>query len=257
MVRHYEIVEQDPRELVREYTRQCAMLVTNRDLAVMSATLATGGINPVTGETVVEPWVARQVLSVMLTCGMYDAAGDWMTQVGMPAKSGVSGGIRASLPGQAGIAIMSPKLDETGTSVRAARAFRRLSRDMNMHLMDIAHISDSPIRSKGRRIVDGEPASLVQLQGTLNFATMEYLLREFVAIPADGQLVVIDLSRVTMVNRVGQRMLAEGIRRLRADGHAVTVIDPDRDLRGARVNAEIVAVEPDHVSQAIAAKPLG
>lgn len=256
MVRHYGIVQQDPRELVREYTRQSAINVTTRDLAVMGATLATGGVNPITGETVVEPWVAKQVLSVMLTCGMYDAAGDWMTQVGMPAKSGVSGGIMAALPGQGGIAIFSPKLDDSGTSVRAARAFRRLSRDMNMHLMDTAHIVDSPIRSRGTRIIDGEPASLFQLQGSLNFATMEFLLRQFEGIPDEGQLVVIDLSRVTTVNMVGEYMLAEGIRRLREDGHAVTVIDPDRDLRGTSTDADIVTVEPEEVRQAIADEPL-
>lgn len=257
MVRNYDMVTQDPRSLVQEYTRQCSLSVTVRDLSVMAATLAGGGLNPVTGERVIQPWVARQVLSVMLTCGMYDAAGDWMTQVGMPAKSGVSGGVFASLPGQAGIAAFSPKLDATGTSVRGSRIFRRLSADMNMHMMEVAHISDSPIRALGTRDVGGSPASLLELQGSLNFATMEFLLRRFEEIPNHDQQVIVDISRVTMVNAVGQRMLAEGLRRLEADGHHVAIIDPDRDLKGVDTGeVDVFHEEPENVREAVEAKPL-
>src|SRR5690606_8705032 len=92
----------DPEDVVDGYLRQCAIQVTVRDLAAMASTLANGGIQPETGEQVMEQWVARQVLSVMATCGMYDSAGDWMSTVGLPAKSGISGGIIGVLPGQVG-----------------------------------------------------------------------------------------------------------------------------------------------------------
>src|SRR5690625_6085404 len=88
----------------------------------------------------------RQVLSVMTTCGMYDAAGDWVTTVGIPAKSGVAGGLIGTLPGQIGIAAFSPRLDGHGHSVRAVRACERLSQDMNLHLMEVAPPAHAIIR---------------------------------------------------------------------------------------------------------------
>lgn len=98
------VMEGDPVEAVRGYVKQCAIKVNCRDLAVMAATLAGGGVHPVTGEQILTREVTRQSLSVMTTCGMYDAAGDWVTTVGIPAKSGVSGGILGALPGQVGLA---------------------------------------------------------------------------------------------------------------------------------------------------------
>jgi glutaminase len=100
LLRRYDILTDDPRVLVDGYIRQCSVLVTTRDLAMMAATLANRGVNPLTGDQVVEEPVVRQVLSVMATCGMYDAAGDWATQVGIPANSGVAGGLIGALPGQ-------------------------------------------------------------------------------------------------------------------------------------------------------------
>ncbi|WP_447644242.1 glutaminase A [Nocardioides zeae] len=118
MLRNHGIVEDDPQEVVAGYTEQCSLLVDVTDLAAMAATLANNGVQPVTGEEVVPRWVARQVLSVMATCGMYDAAGDWFTTVGIPAKSGVSGGLIGALPGRAGLAVLSPA--STGTATRCA-----------------------------------------------------------------------------------------------------------------------------------------
>jgi glutaminase len=118
------------------YFKQCSVLVNCRDLAVMAATLANGGVNPVTGETAVSPGYLRDVLSVMHTCGMYDFAGEWAYKVGLPAKSGVSGGILAVVPGQAGIGVFSPLLDERGNSVRAIRACQDLSERFGLHIFD-------------------------------------------------------------------------------------------------------------------------
>ena len=130
MLRSHGILTDSAVEVVSAYSRQCAVLVTARDLALMAATLANGGVQPVTGKQVFTGAQVRHVMSVMLTCGMYDSAGDWVSSVGIPAKSGVGGGIIGALPGQAGLATFAPPLDEHGNSVRGVEAFERLSRDM-------------------------------------------------------------------------------------------------------------------------------
>lgn len=123
-------------DVVSGYLKGCAILVTVEDLATMAATLANGGTNPRTGEKVFEPLTSRQVMSVMMTCGMYDSAGDWASEVGIPAKSGVGGGIMAALPGRAGIATYAPHLDRHGSSELGIRAFEDLSDDFTLHLLD-------------------------------------------------------------------------------------------------------------------------
>ncbi|MFC4121542.1 glutaminase A [Nonomuraea zeae] len=125
----------DPAETVDRYFTQCATLVTVGDLAVMAATLACGGVNPRTGERVVGADVARTVLAVMTTCGMYDASGSWLVRSGLPAKSGVAGCVAAALPGRIGIAAYSPPVDERGNSVRAMAACARLADRLDLHLL--------------------------------------------------------------------------------------------------------------------------
>lgn len=118
------------------YFKQCSILVTCRDLAVMGATLAMGGVNPITGEQAIAAEYVRDVLSLMHSCGMYDFAGEWAYRVGLPAKSGVSGGILAVVPGQAGIAVFSPPLDRRGNSVRGIRVCQDLSEHFGLHIFD-------------------------------------------------------------------------------------------------------------------------
>src|SRR5205823_3895348 len=101
----------------------------------IAATLANGGLNPVTGERAASEANVRGVLSVMATCGMYDSAGEWLFDVGLPAKSGVSGGVLAVLPGQLGIGVFSPPLDRAGNSVRGVRVCRDVSQELNLHLV--------------------------------------------------------------------------------------------------------------------------
>ncbi|ANP71188.1 glutaminase A [Cryobacterium arcticum] len=120
-------------DAVAVYARACAVLVDATALAVMGATLACGGVNPVTGERVVAAAVARDVMSVMATCGVYDGSGRWMRTVGVPAKSSVSGAIVLAAPGRLGAAIVSPPLDAQGTSVRGRIASERLSADLGLH----------------------------------------------------------------------------------------------------------------------------
>ena len=118
------------------YFAQCSVLVTADDLAAIGATIANHGVNPRTGEQVVRPDVARDMLTVALTCGMYDYAGEWAFTVGIPAKSGVGGGILGIIPGVGGIATFSPRLDEYGNSVRGVRVFEELSDRFALHLFD-------------------------------------------------------------------------------------------------------------------------
>jgi glutaminase len=120
-------------DAVAVYARACAVLVDAEALAVMGATLACGGLNPVTGERVVPASVARDVVSVMATCGVYDGSGRWMQSVGIPAKSSVSGAIVLAAPGRLGAAVVSPPLDGQGTSVRGCVASDRLSVDLDLH----------------------------------------------------------------------------------------------------------------------------
>lgn len=132
----------DVEEVLAVYLRQCAIRVTTADLAVMAATLANGAENPRTGDRVLSRRVNRDVLSVMYTCGMYDFAGEWAYQVGVPAKSGVSGGIIAVIPGKMGVGVFSPGLDRFGNSVRGVRACQELSERFGLHLF-ASHAEDT------------------------------------------------------------------------------------------------------------------
>ena len=224
MVRSNGFIDVEPDEAVWGYTKQCAALVTVRDLSVMAMTLALGGLNPVTGEQVVPQWVCRQVLSVMTTCGMYDAAGDWLSNVGIPAKSGVAGGIIGALPGQVGIGAFSPRLDSFGNSVRGVQICERLSQDMGLHIMELPPPSIDAI-GRQSTTADGDP--LIVVQGPMTFPTAELVLRRFEQLPESAPKIVVDLHMVTRINRVGIVMLREGIRRLEQDGHEVTVRQPE------------------------------
>jgi glutaminase len=112
------------------YTRQCAVGVNARDLAVMAATLANGGRNPVTGVQVIDASNVPEILAVMATAGLYDDSGKWLYMTGLPAKSGVGGGLIAVSPGKFGIAVISPPLDEAGNSVRGQRAIAYISNQL-------------------------------------------------------------------------------------------------------------------------------
>jgi glutaminase len=125
----YDLIakDRDPLKATDIYTRQCSVSVNTRDLAQMAATLANGGKNPKTGKQVISADHAKQVLAVMATAGLYDNSGQWLFMTGLPAKSGVGGGIIAVSPGRFGIAAFSPRLDEAGNSVRAQKAIAEIS----------------------------------------------------------------------------------------------------------------------------------
>ncbi|MAT05103.1 MAG: glutaminase A [Acidimicrobiaceae bacterium] len=132
------IIDDRVEETLDLYFAQCSVLVTTDDLAAIGATIANHGVNPRTGEQVVRPDVCRDMLTVALTCGMYDYAGEWAFTVGIPAKSGVGGGILGVIPDVGGIATFSPRLDQFGNSVRGVRIFEELSEQFALHLFDPA-----------------------------------------------------------------------------------------------------------------------
>lgn len=134
LLRSYGRLGRDSESVVDLYTRQCALSVTAHDLAVMGATLAGGGVNPITGVRVVSGDVCRDTLAVLASSGLYERSGEWLFEVGLPAKSGVSGGIVAIVPGKGAVGSFSPRLDPTGNSVRSQLAIGYLSRALGLNL---------------------------------------------------------------------------------------------------------------------------
>jgi glutaminase len=132
----------DPDVATDLYTRQCALRVTARDLAVMGATLADGGVNPLTAARAVSPECSRRVLAVLATSGLYERSGDWLFDVGLPGKSGVSGGLVTVSPGKGGVGTYSPPLDPAGNSVRGQRVTTFLSERLGLNLFTSASAAD-------------------------------------------------------------------------------------------------------------------
>jgi glutaminase len=137
LMRHFDMIDDRLEESLDLYFQQCSLMVSGQDLAVMAATLANKGVNPITGDRAVSPQYTRDILSVMYTCGMYNFAGEWAYKVGIPAKSGVSGGIIAVVPNQVGIAVFSPPLDAHGNSVRGIKVCEALSQTYQLHMFDL------------------------------------------------------------------------------------------------------------------------
>ncbi len=226
LLRSFGIIEDDPTPVIEDYFRQCSVMVNCIDLSVMAATLANSGRNPLTGVEAMDLLAVERVLSVMTTCGMYDDAGSWISTVGMPAKSGVGGGTIAVLPGQVGLAVYSPPLDEHGSSVRGMATSQRMSRDMELHFVRAARAGRSAIRAtydilaapSGIRRTDeamdvlrahGHQAMVIELNGDLLFAGTESMVRELSGLDDDVDFVILDLRRVDEVADVSLRLLGE------------------------------------------------
>lgn len=251
MLKAAGIIQCDPRVAVKGYIRQCAINVNVRDLAMMAATLCNAGVHPLSGERIIPHASVRQVLSVMTTCGMYDAAGDWVSNVGIPAKSGVAGGIIGALPGQVGIAAFSPKLDERGNSVRGVAICEQLSRDMGLHMMDVSQIARATVHTTLAKIVPGEGHDdcrhqllVFSLRGAVRFAGSERLTRavarelgapdpEDPGSGAHGNVhaVVFSFRDVYSMNKIARRIVHEDIDRLLVEKRKVIVIDPSEVLQ--------------------------
>jgi len=214
------------------YFRQCSVLVTARDIAIMAVTLANRGLNPVTGEQVMTPYAISRTLSVMTSSGMYDFAGEWIYRVGIPAKSGVGGGILAALPARWGLGSYSPRLDSHGNSVRGIKVCEALSAHYDLHMLNRSDdartsvIADYNIgksssrrsrRPHERRILAAHHSDVrvLELVGTLSFSNVDYVSRQLHGNPRP-QFIIFDLRRVTAITPAGGRLLAEGFRELAA-----------------------------------------
>ena len=199
LLRSYRLIDGDPHDVVEAYFRQCSLLVTVADLAVMAATLAFGGRNPVTGERVITAGTARDVVSVMTSCGMYDGSGSWLLRVGLPAKSGVSGGIIAVAPSQFGVGVMSPRLDAHGNSTRASATLERLSDGLGMHVFDEHEAIAAPRVAIMR---DHAGGVRVTLDGELSFSGAERVLAQLRGIHVDIDAIplTVDLRGVTQMH---------------------------------------------------------
>jgi glutaminase len=213
-----EMIEEPVLEHLDLYFRQCAILVSARDLSMMAATLANNGVNPKTGERAIASEHVKTVLSIMASCGMYDYSGEWVYRVGLPAKSGVGGGIMGVLPGQFGFGTFSPLLDEHGNSHRGMAAFNELSQRFHLHVYDMHFRADNVVRrsyrggsvtskrlraNRERQVLDsvGHQILAYELQGGLYFATAEQLVRRVLADGTRTKFVVLDVRRVSRVDR--------------------------------------------------------
>jgi glutaminase len=214
----------EPDDVLDVYFRQCSLKVTSVDLARMAATLARGGINPQTGRRVTSTAVVRRTLSVMVTCGMYNGAGDWVSAVGMPAKSGVGGGIAAVLPGQLGIGVYSPRLDSRGNSVRGVLVCRALSERLGLHFLTVSRESRATIRAV-YQAYDG--VRVYEMHGDLMFAGAERVLRTVDRDSDDFAVAILDVTRVDTINDPARALLASMSETLNAAGKKGLVVDPD------------------------------
>ena len=226
LLRSTGALEGDSDAVVDRYFRQCSINVDTRDLGLIAATLAAGGRHPLTGVRAASESTVRSVLSIMATCGMYDGAGEWMYTVGLPAKSGVCGGIIAVLPGQLGIGVFSPRLDARGNSVRGVAVCRDLSSELGLHLVGSARPSASPIRRRGDLVVRhskrlrtetqrihlvarGADARLLELQGDVSFMAAEAISRDVLTAGKPPSALVLDLHRVTRLDPLIAPLLAD------------------------------------------------
>jgi glutaminase len=235
MMLNSAMIERDPNEVLDLYFRQCSVNVTCRDLSIMAATLANDGRNPLTGEAVLETQYVRDMLSVMNSCGMYDYAGEWAYEVGMPAKSGVSGCIIAVIPGQIGICVYSPPIDKQGNSVRGIRVCQEISNEFDLHAFNNRTNVRSVIRRdyradlvrsnrlrtpEERKILaeKGATIAVLEAQGPLFFGATEQLLRRLTQLAAEARYVIVDFKRVHLADTAARKLIVRGTRAMAGGG---------------------------------------
>ena len=241
LLRNFDIIESDPEQALDLYFRQCSILVSCRDLAVMAATLACQGGNPFTGAQPLTSQTTTRLLALMATCGTYDFAGQWLYDVGMPAKSGVAGGVLAVVPGRLGIATYSPPLDPLGNSVRGIAVCNELSKELGLSLFNqypenITTIRRSYKGSQRHSRRFRPPAQLqclqqsrdslriVHAQGVLDFAAVERLIAELAQLLVDAWILVIDFANVSELPEESRHLLVQELASLRCEGVMVLLV---------------------------------
>jgi glutaminase len=217
MMLNTAMIERDPNEVLDLYFRQCSVDVTCCDLAIMAATLANDGRNPLTHKAIFDTQYVRDILTVMNSCGMYDYAGEWAYEVGMPAKSGVSGCIISVIPGQIGICVFAPPIDKQGNSVRGIRVCQEISSEFELHAFnnrtnvrsvirrdyraDLVH--SNRLRTPEERQIlaeEGRKVAVLEAQGALFFGSTEQLLRRLSELAATSRYVIVDFKRVHLAD---------------------------------------------------------
>lgn len=239
LLRNYEILEQDPELPLDAYFRQCSIQVTAQELAVMGATLANKGVNPITNVQVLKEDLVPGVLAVMSSCGMYDYSGNWLRTVGMPAKSGVGGGIMAVLPGQFGLAVFSPRLDDKGNSVRGIRVCEAITQNYAVHMFNSArHTSSNVLKavytlgevsSQFERTpkeaeylrARGECVLICELKGEQSFITTESLSSMLLTDMVDREKLILDFTGITGSDHATARLLVDTVNELTRNGKSV------------------------------------
>ena len=226
LLRNHGVLQGDVDKVLDVYFRQCSLCVSARDLSVMAATLANKGRNPLTGEQVASSYAVARTLSVMTSAGMYDSAGGWVYRVGIPAKSGVAGGIVAALPSQLGLGTYSPRIDDQGNSVRGLRTCEALSTHFGLHMLnrvgdvqtciaaayDVGSVSSRrtrPAREQAILEAHHEECAILELTGALSFANMEYISRRVRSLRRDLKHLILDFRRVPSVSDAALQLLAD------------------------------------------------
>jgi glutaminase len=235
MMLNTAMITRDPLEVLDLYFRQCSVKVTCRDLAVMAATLANDGKNPLTAKSVFDTQYVRDMLTVMNSCGMYDYAGEWAYEVGMPAKSGVSGCIIAVIPGQIGICVYSPPIDKQGNSVRGIRVCQEISNEFELHAFNNRTnvrsvirrdyradlVRSNRLRTPEERAVlakEGAKIAVLEAQGALFFGSTEQLLRRLIQLAAETRYVIVDFKRVHLADNSARKLIVRVARSMAQSG---------------------------------------
>ncbi len=243
LLRNFSIIEGEVDPILEAYFMQCSLLVDCTALSVMGATLANGGLNPLTRKRVLSPWVVEKVTSVMSTCGMYDYSGNWAFEVGIPAKSGVGGGIIGVLPGQLSVAVFSPLLDANFNSVRGIAVFRDLAKAFGLHLLNRPSLTDYVIRRTytldsfqsnrfrpriAREVLerDGRRVRVFELQGDLYFGAVERVIHAYLYTLDENERVLIDLTRVGSIDEATRAIIFRFARQAFELGRRIILVDP-------------------------------
>ncbi len=252
------MIQREPEEVLDLYFRQCSLLVDARDLALMAATIANDGVNPRTRIRALARTHVPDVLTVMNMCGMYNYAGQWSYEIGLPAKSGVSGAIILIIPGQAGIAIWSPPIDGNGNSVRGVAAAAEIADAFGLHIFGThpnvrnvirAEYRGDRIRSKrARRHAElrllrreGARIRVIEAQGALYFGSSERLIRRASELAVQADWLIVDLRRVLSADIAAHRLLAGLAETLAARGKMLIFAHIDDDGPLAALHRAVAA----------------
>ena len=229
MMLNTAMIARDPKEVLDLYFRQCSVNVTASDLAIMAATLANDGRNPLTDQAIFDTQYVRDMLTVMNSCGMYDYAGEWAYEVGMPAKSGVSGCIIAVIPGQIGICVYAPPIDKQGNSVRGIRVCQEISNEFQLHAFNNRTnvrsvlrrdyradlVRSNRLRTLEERTIlteQGRNIAVLEAQGALFFGSTEQLLRRLSQLAQNARYVIVDFKRVHLADASACKLIVRAVR---------------------------------------------